>query len=168
MLTYGIAEAVLRYRQRLAFRHLSIGYRVSDERRRRRVGAAGVATRRHDLQSNGLRAQNRSDVAVLVLFLKHDIPLLHLLLVHVPHHPHRGGWRVGNDKGLQLYSRVAETLLDLLDRLVKLNLWIIRRDVPDAFRVNEDYVLVIARDQPQNEVGMKVPRLEEADAASFA
>ena len=77
-------------------------------------------------------------------------------------------WRVRDDEGLQAHIGVAEALLDLLDRLVELNLGIGRPEVPDALGVHEDDMLLAAREQPQDEVGVEVAGLEEADAAALA
>src|SRR5690606_40352536 len=43
-----------------------------------------------------------------------------------------------------------------------------RPEVPDALGVHEDHVLLAAHEQPQDEVGVEVASLEEADAAALA
>ena len=96
------------------------------------------------------------------------MPLLHLVLVHVPQKPHRGGRRIRYDERLQEHLGIAKTLLDLLDRLVKLDLGIARPKVSDAFWIHENDMLLPVREQPEDEVGVEVAGLEKADASPLA
>src|SRR5262245_56977325 len=68
---------------------------------------------------------------------------------------------------MQVNGRIAETLLNFLDRGVELAFCIRRRKISDALRIDKDHVLFAADQQPHDEVRMKVSGLEEADAATF-
>src|SRR5262249_33649786 len=72
------------------------------------------------------------------------------------------------NEGLQTHVGIAEALLDLLDRLVELDLRVCGTEVPDALGVHEHDVLLAVREQPEDEVGMKVAGLEEAHPTALA
>lgn len=76
--------------------------------------------------------QHAPHIGVSVLFLEEHVATLHLALLHIPEHPHRGGRGVRDDEGLQVNVGIAEALLDFLDGLVELDLGVRRPEVSDA------------------------------------
>src|SRR5659263_166376 len=107
-------------------------------------------------------------IAVPVLLLEEDVPLLHLALLNIPEHPHRGGRGVRDDEGLQAHGGIAEALLDFLDGLVEPDLGVVRPEIPDAYGIHENDMLHAVREQPENKVGVKIAGLEEAHTAALA
>jgi hypothetical protein len=116
----------------------------------------------------GSTAANNDDVAVAVLLLEQDVPPLHLALLHVPQHRHRVRVRVRDDERLQAHVDIAEPLFDLLDALVKLDLWIARPEIPDTLGVHEDHMLHPVREQPEDEIGVEIAGLEESHTTALA
>ena len=122
----------------------------------------------HRRSSASLPIQHCPNVTVLVLFLKEDVPPLHLALLHTPLAAHRRGGCVRDDGGLQTHGRIAEALLDLVDSLVEQDLRVARPEVPDSLGVYKDDLLPTASEQPQDEIRVEVAGFEKADAAARA
>ena len=59
---------------------------------------------------------------------------------------------------------VPQADFNLFDRVVELHLRVSYTDLADAFGVDENDVLLIADQKPQNKVGVEVAGLEKADA----
>ena len=77
--------------------------------------------------------------------------------------------RVRDDERVQDHVRIAEAALQFLDRAVEANLGIIWSfKISDALRIDERDVLLVVGQQPEQEVGVEVPGLEEADAPTSA
>src|SRR6266446_4973636 len=112
--------------------------------------------------------QHTAHVGVLVLFLKQNVPLLHLGLLHVPERLHRVRRRVRDNERLQVHAGIAEALLDLLDGLVELDLGIRRSKVPDTLGIDKDDMLFSPSQKPEDEIGVEVAGLEETHAAALA
>src|SRR2546423_1588863 len=69
---------------------------------------------------------------------------------------------------MKAYGGIAETALNFLDRVMKLNLRVSKSEITNPFRIYEHNVLIATCDEPQDEVRMEIARLEETDAAALA
>lgn len=96
------------------------------------------------------------------------MPLQHLRFGQTPKQSHRVRRRIRHDERVQVNNGIAEPGLDILNRLVKLDLGVSCSDVADTFRVHEDHMLFSVDEQPENKVGVEITRFEEADAPPFA
>ncbi len=80
----------------------------------------------------------------LVFLLKQNMPGVHLRVFNAPQQSHCVRWRAGDDERMKMDARICQPRFDVFDGSIKLNFGIRNSNVSDAFRVDEDDVLLCA------------------------